>query len=79
MEIMATLGLMFGGMVDWQVDIPEIGMSVPSGHCTNEEPPCIPPSPEFSLPDELARMQEQGAASSNRPLPNQLVPLQPGQ
>lgn len=77
---LVALGLTMASLIGCQTWTYESGMTLPSGHYLEHEPQYIPRSPEFPLPNELARMQEQGAAAaSNRPLPNQLVPLPPGQ
>ena len=59
----ASLGLALTGLAGCQTWVPDVGMTLPSGHYLQHRPQYIPHSPDFPLSRELATMEEQAAAA----------------
>lgn len=64
-----VVGLALAGLQGCQTWVPGVGMTLPSGRYLKHNPQYIPPTPDFPLPKELARMEEQAANAGGPALP----------
>lgn len=59
----AIVSAAIAGLSGCQTWVPDVGMTLPSGHYLHHRPQYIPRSPEFPLSRELATMEQQAAAA----------------
>jgi hypothetical protein len=73
-----AVGLTLAALSGCQTWVPDVGMTLPSGHYLQHQPQYIPPTPAFPLSRELATMEAQEGAQGPVPAAPAGVPVVPG-